>query len=139
MNRSKGPSSWAALSALSCASVLTCSFESVPRAWYAGRRTLGIRVCRSVGSGTINPYLAQVTFTFIQILTWAIIARALISWLPIDQSSPLYQALMRATEPIIDPIRRVLPNTGMMDLSPLATILVLLILGQTFAHLATLE
>ena len=91
------------------------------------------------GSGKINPYIAQVTFTFIQILTWAIIARALLSWLPIDQSSSLYQAIFRVTEPLIDPIRRVLPNTGMMDLSPLAAILVLLVLGQTFAQLATIQ
>lgn len=91
------------------------------------------------GSRPINPYLAQVTYTFIQILTWAIIARALISWLPIDQSSPAFQALQRVTEPIIDPIRRVMPNTGMMDLSPLAAILVLMILGQTFLQIATIE
>lgn len=68
-------------------------------------------------------------------LTWAIVARALISWFPIDQSSPLYQLLFRITEPIIDPIRRIMPNTGMMDLSPLAAIVVLIVVGQLFAGL----
>jgi YggT family protein len=68
-------------------------------------------------------------------LTWAIVARALLSWFPIDQSSPLYQLLFRVTEPIIDPIRRVMPNTGMMDLSPLAAIVVLIVVGQLFAGL----
>lgn len=70
-------------------------------------------------------------------LTWAIVARALLSWFPIDQSSPLYQLLFRVTEPIIDPIRRIMPNTGMMDLSPLAAIVVLIVVGQLFAGLQT--
>ncbi len=85
---------------------------------------------RPAGEAPINPYVAQFTFTFIQMLTWAIIARSLLSWFPIDQSSPLYQLLYRVTEPIIDPLRKVLPSTGMMDLSPMAAIIVLIVLGQ---------
>lgn len=84
----------------------------------------------------INPYVAQLTFTFIQILTWAIVARSLLSWFPVDQSSPLYQLLYRVTEPIIEPIRRVMPQTGMMDLSPLGAIIVLIIMGQLVLNLA---
>lgn len=83
----------------------------------------------------INPYIAQLTFTFIQILTWAIIARSLLTWFPIDQGSTIYQALYRVTEPIIDPIRRVLPNAGMIDLSPLVAILMLIVLGQVILGL----
>ncbi|MCE7927438.1 MAG: YggT family protein [Dehalococcoidia bacterium] len=85
---------------------------------------------RRAENGAINPYVAQFTFTFIQMLTWAIIARALLSWFPIDQGSPLYQMLYRVTEPIIDPLRKVLPSTGMLDLSPMAAIIVLMVLGQ---------
>lgn len=84
----------------------------------------------------MNPYVAQFTYTFIQILTWAIIARALLSWFPIDQGSPLYQLLWRVTEPIIEPIRRVLPTAGMIDLSPLAAIFLLIIMGQLVLNLA---
>ena len=73
---------------------------------------------------------------WLQILTWAIIARALLSWFPIDQGSPLYQMLMRVTEPLIDPIRRVMPNTGMIDLSPMAAIIVLIVMTQLVAGLA---
>lgn len=69
-------------------------------------------------------------------LTWAIVARALLSWFPIDQSSPLYQLLYRVTEPVIEPLRRVMPQTGMMDLSPLAAIVVLIIMGQLVSSLA---
>jgi YggT family protein len=90
-----------------------------------------------IGADAINPYVAQFTFTFIQMLTWAVIARSLLSWFPIDQGSTIYQLLFRITEPIIDPIRRIMPNTGMLDLSPMAAIIVLLVLGQLVANLST--
>jgi YggT family protein len=63
-------------------------------------------------------------------LIWAVVARSLISFLPIDQSSSLYQLLFRITEPIMDPIRRFMPNTGMLDMSPLVAIIGLIIVGQ---------
>lgn len=81
-------------------------------------------------SDAINPYVAQFTNTFIQMLIWAVILRSLVSWFPIDQSSSLYQMLYRATEPIIDPIRKVMPQTGMIDLSPLGAILMLIVMSQ---------
>lgn len=84
----------------------------------------------------MNPIVAQTTFAFIQLLTWFIIARALITWLPIDQSSSIYQMLFRITEPIIDPFRRIMPNMGMMDLSPLAAIVALIFLGQLVRSLS---
>ena len=87
----------------------------------------------------MNPYVAQFTIAFMQCLTWAIIARALVSWLPVDQTSTVYQMLWRVTEPIIDPIRRVMPNTGMIDLSPLAAILMLIIMTQAIANLSTID
>ncbi len=68
-------------------------------------------------------------------LTWAIVARSLITWFPIDQGSPLYQLLFRVTEPIIGPIRNILPSTGMMDLSPMAAIIVLIVMGQLVSGL----
>lgn len=83
----------------------------------------------------INPYVAQFTMTFLQVLTWAVVARSLLSWFPIDQSSPLYQILFRVTEPIIEPIRRIMPNTGMMDLSPLGAIVILIIMAQMVSNL----
>lgn len=68
-------------------------------------------------------------------LTWSIIARSLLTWFPIDQNSYLFQMLYRVTEPIIDPIRRVMPQTGMIDFSPLAAIIALIVLGQLVLNL----
>ncbi len=87
------------------------------------------------GVAPLDPYIAQFTITGLQILTWSIIARSLLSWFPIDQGSPLYQMLFRVTEPLIDPLRRVMPNTGMIDLSPMAAIIVLIVMTQLVAGL----
>lgn len=84
------------------------------------------RVAPALVGGRLNPYVSEFTQVFIQILMWSVIARSLLSWFPIDQSSPIAQMLHRVTDPLIEPIRRVMPNTGMIDLSPLACIFVLL-------------
>lgn len=52
--------------------------------------------------------------------------RSLLSFFPVDQGSALYQMLYRVTEPLIEPMRRVMPSTGMIDLSPMMTIIVLI-------------
>lgn len=50
----------------------------------------------------------------------------------------LWQALSAILDPILNPIRRILPNTGMIDFSPIALLLgiqiVLIILGYIARH-----
>jgi YggT family protein len=53
------------------------------------------------------------------VLYFAILARVLISWLPISRESPLVQLLYSITEPVLGPIRRILPSMGGLDLSPM--------------------
>ena len=68
---------------------------------------------------------SQIICLFSTLLVVAIIARALLSWFNMDPGSPLIQALNSITEPILDPIRRIMPRIGMIDLSPLVAILLL--------------
>jgi YggT family protein len=63
-----------------------------------------------------------------QILTLAIIARALLSWFQLDPRSPVVQMLSAITDPIIDPIRQIMPRIGMIDFSPLVALLAIQIL-----------
>ena len=53
---------------------------------------------------------------------WIIIARALLSWVNPDPRNPIVRFLHNATEPILYPVRRGLPNMGGLDLSPLVVI-----------------
>ncbi len=65
-----------------------------------------------------------------QALTIAIILRAIISWFPIDPRNPLVVFLHDITEPILAPIRQVLPRLGMIDLSPLVAIILIQVVAQ---------
>jgi YggT family protein len=53
---------------------------------------------------------------------WIIVIRALISWVNPDPWNPIVRFLYQVTEPVLRPIRRRLPNTG-IDFSPLVVIL----------------
>ena len=66
---------------------------------------------------------------------WAVIARSLLSWFPVDQSSAAYQMLYRVTEPIIEPFRRFAPSTGMFDLSPLMAMMALMVMQILIGNL----
>jgi len=63
-----------------------------------------------------------------QILILAIIARALLSWFPVRPGNPFYALaviLHQITEPILAPLRRIIPMIGMIDISPLVAMLLL--------------
>ena len=67
------------------------------------------------------------------VLTFAIIGRALMSWLPMDPYHPIAQFLYQVTEPILAPLRRVIPSAGMMDITPIVALILLQIL-QAIIH-----
>ena len=54
-----------------------------------------------------------------------ILARVLLSWVDPQGRSPFAAFIIQTTEPILGPVRRLLPRTGMFDLSPIIVILVL--------------
>jgi YggT family protein len=76
---------------------------------------------------------AQIVMLFTSLLSITIFIRAILSWFNMDPSSPLIQALNAITEPIINPIRSIMPRLGMLDLSPLVAILLLQFGGQFLA------
>ncbi|MHB1132732.1 MAG: YggT family protein [Chloroflexota bacterium] len=58
-------------------------------------------------------------------LTFAIIARALLSWFNPAPGNRIAIMLEEITEPIIAPIRRIVPRIGMIDISPIVAIFAL--------------
>ncbi|MFH1140984.1 MAG: YggT family protein [Chloroflexota bacterium] len=54
----------------------------------------------------------------------AIFARVLLSWFPqVSTTNPLVQFVFTVTEPILSPIRRLLPRMGMFDISPMIALI----------------
>ena len=58
--------------------------------------------------------------------------RVILSWVDPGGRSQLGSFVYPATEPILAPIRRVLPSTGALDLSPMIVLIVLAILLRLF-------
>jgi YggT family protein len=73
---------------------------------------------------------ANVLEVILTILYWLILVRALISWVNPDPYNPIVQFLYKTTEPILYPIRAILPlglKVG-IDISPLIAFLVIIFL-----------
>jgi YggT family protein len=67
--------------------------------------------------------------TFIDLLfraLWiAILGTVLMSWIDPSGSSRVSQVLREITDPILTPVRKILPTVGMLDFSPLVALLLL--------------
>lgn len=72
---------------------------------------------------------AEVVGIALNFYMWVIIIRALISWVNPDPYNPIVQFLYKITEPVLHPVRRLMPvyNIG-IDLSPLIVILIIIFL-----------
>ena len=67
---------------------------------------------------------------FAQVLIWAIIIRALLSWFNLGGGQPVFRLLIEITEPVLAPIRRVVPTLGMIDISPLIALILIQIISS---------
>ncbi|MBK1663062.1 hypothetical protein CKO38_03650 [Rhodospirillum rubrum] len=88
--------------------------------------------------------LVQVISVAINIFIWFLIASAVLSWLVafnvVNTSNRFVYTvgdfLYRLTEPVLRPIRRILPDMGGIDLSPIVLILLLYFIQSVIAGLA---
>ena len=63
-----------------------------------------------------------------QILYWLLIARIVISWLPVDPYHGIVIFLRQVTDPLLMPLRRLPLQIGMLDLTPLVAFVILFFL-----------
>lgn len=61
----------------------------------------------------------------IQAINLLIIGRIIISFIPNMYNNPIGRFIYDTSEPILAPIRRMLPDTGMIDFSPLVLFIIL--------------
>jgi YggT family protein len=75
--------------------------------------------------------------TLVQIYSFVLLIRILLSWFPVDRYNPVVSFLYDITEPVLEPLRRVIPPAGMMDFSPMVAFLLLWILRVVLMNMAT--
>jgi YggT family protein len=69
-------------------------------------------------------FISQIDFIF-DVLFIVILVRTLLSFFQPDPGSPPFQLLILYSDPILAPIRRIMPSTGGLDFSPLIAIFIL--------------
>lgn len=82
--------------------------------------------------------LYQIITILLNVLWWIIIVQAIMSWLiafnVINMHNDFVRSIMialdRLTAPIYRPIRRILPDLGALDLSPMVVLLAIIIIRQ---------
>jgi YggT family protein len=80
--------------------------------------------------------IAQTIIIILQIYNLIILARILMSWIQVDRSNQFVRLVHDLTEPVLAPIRNILPQAGMFDFSPLIATFLIQILVNILASVA---
>jgi YggT family protein len=78
----------------------------------------------------MTSYIAQFVYLLFEILSLAILGRVLLTWVDPMGNMRISQILRDVTEPILAPIRSLLPAMPMFDFSPIIAMLLLQALGR---------
>lgn len=69
----------------------------------------------------------------LNILSIGIIARAIMSWFDPMGRTAIQRVLIDLTEPLIAPIRRLVPSMGMFDISPIVALIIIQVVSRMLA------
>jgi YggT family protein len=75
--------------------------------------------------------LSAIICQLLNLFVIAVFARVILSWFPLAPGGAMasvYGVLYSITEPVLGPIRRLLPSVGMLDISPIVVIILVQIL-----------
>ncbi|MBO66991.1 MAG: hypothetical protein CL398_01650 [Acidiferrobacteraceae bacterium] len=78
-------------------------------------------------SGISVEALANLLRLSIWLFVVAIFLRAILSWVSTTVNHPIYRLVVSLTEPLMQPVRRFLPNTHPIDLSPIVLFIILML------------
>lgn len=78
--------------------------------------------------------LLSLVSTVFQLIIYVVFAGVILSWI-IQGYHPVAAALFQLTEPMLRPIRRILPNMGGLDLSPMVLLIGLYFIRYLIAYL----
>lgn len=67
----------------------------------------------------MNPVVTQLVILVLLFMGACVFLRALLTWFSPDPRNDLYRLLLRITDPLLEPVRRVLPPIGGLDFSPM--------------------
>ncbi|MGN1010668.1 MAG: YggT family protein [Clostridia bacterium] len=74
--------------------------------------------------------LAYVVDIAFEVYIFILFARVICSWIRVNPYGKVFQFIFSLTEPLLAPIRRLMPKTMMLDFSPMILMLVLILLQR---------
>ena len=73
--------------------------------------------------------IVDIIRVFIILLIIGIFARVLLTWFPTGNTyNPLVAAIYQLTEPILAPLRRIIPRVGVFDFTPTVALIILFLI-----------
>lgn len=80
--------------------------------------------------GKVLVALAKALDLALRIYIWVIIIGAIISWVNPDPYHPVVRTIWRLTEPVLRPIRKILPPIAGIDFSPVVAIFLIYLVQE---------
>jgi YggT family protein len=77
----------------------------------------------------------SIIYVLVNIYSLVILARVLMSWVNIDPYNPLARVIFDLTEPVLAPVRNLLPPAGGLDFSPIIVLVLVQVLGSILANM----
>lgn len=71
----------------------------------------------------------------VDLYAWVVLASVVLSWIRLPEDNPIVRGVSAVTEPVLEPMRRVLPSFGGFDLSPMVLFLGLRLLRGALLRL----
>lgn len=95
----------------------------------------------NAGSALLNPVwliswsALNVAGLVTKLYFWSVIAVVVVSWIAPGSSHPAIQLVAQITEPVMRPVRRLIPSLGGLDLSPIIVFLILQVINVMIDHM----
>ncbi|WP_303290311.1 YggT family protein [Marinobacter sp. SS5-14b] len=100
-----------------------------------------IVIALNSGIPSINPLtvlvwaVLNVASLIVKIYFWSVIAVVVVSWIAPQSGHPAIQLVAQITEPVMRPVRNIMPSMGGLDLSPIVVFLILNVLDVVLNHM----
>lgn len=100
-----------------------------------------ILITLNQGIPAINPItllvwsVLNVLGLIVKIYFWSVIAVVVVSWIAPGSHHPAIQLVAQITEPVMRPVRNLMPSMGGLDLSPIIVFLILNVISVVINHM----
>jgi YggT family protein len=111
--------------------------------WFATRLVFDVTymldgIVRSLQRGALIPLVGYVLFGLLAVYSLMIFMRIVFSW-GVSSVNRVLRFLIRVTEPVLGPFRRLIPPLGMFDISPIVVLLLIALFQQAIHGLMILS